>query len=146
MNSTDNQYFCCVGTNTINGAAWPNPQILKLNVPDIKQSQEGEYVCAAHLGDLQPVRAKVVLKITSPPEFVLAEKPAHLSSHSLNAYKEKPVWMINGRPLIACPTAQSGQWSHIRTRKLLTRLCDTFTGTTALELGGCNVDTDDDGE
>ncbi|KAH3711585.1 uncharacterized protein LOC127857002 [Dreissena polymorpha] len=87
----------------------------KVKVPDDKQSQAGEYMCEAHLVGVQPVRAKVILKITSPPEFLPAEKPAHLSSPvdkdatfhcratSYNAYQGPPVWMINGKPLIGCP-------------------------------------------
>ncbi|XP_052249784.1 neural cell adhesion molecule L1-like protein [Dreissena polymorpha] len=88
----------------------------KVKVPDNTQSQAGEYLCEAHLGELQPVRAKVSLKITSPPKFVPGEQPVALSSPvdkdatfhcratSHNTYQGAPVWMINGKPLIGRAT------------------------------------------
>ncbi|KAH3712753.1 hypothetical protein DPMN_072509 [Dreissena polymorpha] len=60
---------------------------LRLNkVPDNTQSQAGEYLCEAHLGELQPVRAKVSLKITSQlvsqNRSTLKNRPAESSSDS----------------------------------------------------------------
>ncbi|XP_052762584.1 neurofascin-like [Mya arenaria] len=90
-------------------------KLTNVKVPDDKQTQEGEYLCEAHLGELQPVQGKVNLKITAPPKFDELRKPSHTSAPvdsspnyycsttSHNSYSRPPVWFVNGKPLIGCP-------------------------------------------
>ncbi|KAH3711577.1 hypothetical protein DPMN_071248 [Dreissena polymorpha] len=105
-------------TWTFNNTKVGNGSTLRLpniKVPDKDQNNEGEYMCFAKLGLHKQVWGKVNLKITAPPEFVPAEKPArlfspvdkdatfHCRATSYKAYQGAPVWMINGKPLIGCP-------------------------------------------
>ncbi|XP_052251605.1 neurofascin-like [Dreissena polymorpha] len=85
-----------------------------IKVPDQNQNSEGEYVCEAKLGLLQPVRGKVNLKITAPPDFIRNKAPAltsvpvgqdavfHCGATSHKSYMKPPVWMVNSKPLIGC--------------------------------------------
>ncbi|WAR17044.1 NRG-like protein [Mya arenaria] len=89
--------------------------IENVKIPDALQNQEGQYMCEARLGNMQPVRGTVTLKIIAPPEFVPGKAPQltsvpveknadfHCSASSHNSHMQPPVWMVNGVPLIGCP-------------------------------------------
>ncbi|KAH3711565.1 hypothetical protein DPMN_071236 [Dreissena polymorpha] len=98
-----------------------------IKVPDKDQNSEGEYVCEAKLGLLQPVRGKVLearhyqmqpvsrktvsVLLSAPPVFLRNKAPAltsipvgqdavfHCGATSHKSYMKPPVWMVNSKPL-----------------------------------------------
>ncbi|WAR17087.1 NRG-like protein [Mya arenaria] len=79
--------------------------IENVKIPDALQNQEGQYMCEARLGTMQPLPQSFYP--ARPPQFtsVPVEKNAdfHCSASSHNSHMQPPVWMVNGVPLIGCP-------------------------------------------